>query len=65
MSDIIDKSGRVVLYWICDECAMKRDWTCDKTGITVIKGLCGHCENTSEVMLTPTRDFDKPRPERL
>lgn len=47
-------------YWICDDCAKKRGWKCEQNGITVIYGLCGHCERTDETMLIPTCDYNGP-----
>ena len=47
-------------YWICDECAKKYSWTAPEHAVSVIKGSCGHCENGTEQLLTPTVDFKKP-----
>lgn len=54
------KSERQSTYWICDECADKnQDWKPPQGAITVIKGLCGHCERTDEVILIPVIDYDR------
>ncbi len=55
------KADRQAKYWICDECvALKHpDWKPPRGNITVIKGLCGHCERTDEVTLTPVIDYDR------
>jgi hypothetical protein len=47
-------------YWICDECAERLGWKDPAQGVTVIRGLCGHCDRKDETFLTPTSDFTKP-----
>lgn len=45
-------------YWICDECAKKKNWFLpEPNGITAIRGLCGHCLSTKKEILIPTRDY--------
>jgi hypothetical protein len=51
------KDGLVDKYWICNDCADKRDLVCHKTGNTRMQGRCGHCESEDETFLTPIVDF--------
>lgn len=53
------KKERTSKYWICPDCANKKGWTCDGV-VTCVIGLCGWCDNTNEVTLTPHVDFYKP-----
>lgn len=55
------KKERADLYWMCDACAKKRGWYCESNGITMTRGLCGHCDSIIEELLTPIRDFRKDK----
>lgn len=46
-------------YWMCLECAKKKKWKAPEHNVTIIKGLCGHCDREDETTLIPTRDFAK------
>lgn len=47
-------------YWICDDCAKLKGWSVLTSVVTVIKGLCGHCDREDEVFLTPVVDYSRP-----
>jgi hypothetical protein len=51
-------------YWICDVCALKKNWERTDRVVTVIKGICGHCAMPVVQMLTPIVDFNKPNGEK-
>jgi hypothetical protein len=46
-------------YWICGNCAEEKKWEPPQWPVTVIKGLCGHCDREDEVYLVPTCDCTK------
>lgn len=50
---------RTEKYWICEDCATAKGWSCEGQGITMIRGLCGWCDRVDENFLIPTRDFRK------
>ncbi len=56
----MDTPERQAKYWICDDCAKKAKMLPPIGNVTVIKGLCGYCDSTIEVFLTPTIDYDRP-----
>lgn len=50
-------SERMSKYWICDVCALKRNWKPFKEAYTVCLGLCSWCDNDKEGTMTPLRDL--------
>lgn len=44
-------------YWICDDCAAKKQWKVVPWPVTCTSGYCGHCLNKMEQTLTPVTDF--------
>lgn len=51
---------RVDKYFICESCAKKKGWKLPGHAITVIHGLCGHCNRQDEATLIPEVDFIGP-----
>lgn len=50
-------------YWMCGECAKKRWLIRPDFAVTVILGVCGHCNSETEAFLTPVCDFVDPKSE--
>lgn len=58
--ETLKPDGRTSKDLICDTCAKAKGWKPTDSCVTVIKGLCGHCEREDETLLTPTCDFKQP-----
>lgn len=53
--------GRTSPYWICEICAALNNWVLPKDyRVTVIEGLCGHCDRKDKTTLIPCYDFNGP-----
>lgn len=52
---------RIEKYWICQDCVKTKypRWKYPAWPVTVVQGLCGHCEREDECMLIPVVDFIK------
>jgi hypothetical protein len=60
VTDTRRKKKRADEYWYCGHCAEKLNWKAPEYPVTVIRGLCGHCDRSDVTFLTPERDFTKP-----
>lgn len=51
-------------YWICNECAKKKEWVTPDWPVTAITGLCGWCSRIDDEFLIPTCDYSGPNGKR-
>lgn len=58
--DLPEKAQRVPKYWICMECAAKKQWAPPSWPVTITVGLCGWCDCEEETTLIPIVDFTGP-----
>lgn len=54
------QDGRKSKYWICEDCAEKKKLIPPDRGVTIIVGLCGHCDCPISTTLTPIIDYRHP-----
>lgn len=60
----MSEDKRLGKYWICAECAAKKDLHPFKTGNTMTLGLCSWCDSPAESFLTPLRDLKTKEDKR-
>lgn len=57
---MIKQKERMGKYWICKDCADKKNWKLPDWPITCTSGLCGWCDRPDEATIIPVRDFSGP-----